>query len=392
MSRPIEQVVQEISAYVDGIRDEMLAMLKQLVEIESPTEHPQGVEQVAVILQQALQQIGFEARLVEEPGYGSHVWADYEVEGAPRILMMGHMDTVFPLGTGWGFSVDESRAYGPGVIDMKSGDLTALFAVKALKETVGLPVSIRIFYNSEEEPGSPASRHRIPEVTKDVDWAFVMEPSEPDGRMVSRRKGVGIFKFQVTGRSAHAGQEPEKGINANLELLHQLLSASRLADEEVGTTINPGRISGGTKPYVISDHAEGWVDVRVNDKEEQQRIEEAFRRLADEPIVTGAQVEVSGEFHRPPLMELDGSAMLQDCLRQAGRLMNEELDFGLSGAVSDGNNIAAAGIPVIDGVGPIGGRLHSRDEYMELESYFARTKLMAVTLYLLGGNRTWTNS
>src|SRR5690554_2276343 len=126
----LEQTIKSIIDYVDGQREQMISMLREVVNIESPTEHPEGVNQVAIIFREQLEQIGFKTEYVQDEGYGNHVLGNYEVPGARRVLMMGHMDTVFPLGTGWGFSMDEARAYGPGVIDMKSGDLTALFAVK----------------------------------------------------------------------------------------------------------------------------------------------------------------------------------------------------------------------------------------------------------------------
>ncbi|MBW4082002.1 M20 family metallopeptidase [Paenibacillus sp. S150] len=379
------EAVNLIAAYIQAQRGRMLQLLQQLVDIESPTDHPEGVNRVGAILKRELLEAGFQVQVLKESAYGDHILADYEVQGTPRVLLMGHMDTVFPLGTGWKFTMDGERAYGPGVIDMKSGDLAALFAFKALQATVGVPLSVRIFYNSDEEPGSPASRQLIPGVADGVDWAFVLEPAEPDGHVVSTRKGVGIFRFQVTGRAAHAGQEPEKGINANIELMHQLLEAARLARPEAGTTVNPGTIAGGTQPYVIPEFAEGAVDVRVQTLKEQQRIEKAFQALPASQVVPGARLVVTGGFHRPPMPETPGTLFLKDVYGQACACAGQAVVFGGSGAVSDGNNIAAAGVPVLDGVGPVGGRLHSRDEYLELESFFQRTVALATSLYLLGG-------
>ncbi|MGG0716231.1 M20 family metallopeptidase [Robertmurraya massiliosenegalensis] len=374
-------LTKEISNYIYLRQNEMLAFLKELVEVESPTESIEGVNRVGQILAKELEDLGFTITQIKEEKYGNHIIADYVVPEAPRVLMVGHMDTVFPVGTGWGFSLKENRAYGPGLIDMKSGDAVILYSLRALKNCMNeFPMSIRVFFNGDEEPGSPQSRKIIPKVVEGVDWAFVFEPSEPSGQIVLKRKGVGIFHIEVEGRSAHAGQEPEKGINAIHELAHQIKCLENLADPKKGTTISVGKISGGTAAYVVPDTARAVIDIRVPDTEEQYRIEKEMKKLEKNQSLPGSVITVKGGFHRPPMVERQETKVMKEALLQSAAKLEQTLQFGSSGAVSDGNNINAEKIPTIDGIGPIGGRAHSTDEYMEVESFFDRTVLMALTL------------
>lgn len=382
--RKVENVVQGVaralSSYIDGRRREMLDQLQRLVEIESPTDYRDGVNRVGDILAGELAALGMKVTRLPESDYGDHIVGDLERPGTVRVLLMGHMDTVYPVGTGWPFRVEGDRAYGPGVIDMKSGCLCAIYALKALQATVGIPVSVRVLFNSDEEPGSPRSREQLPALAAGIDYGFILEPAEPDGAIVLRRKGVGIFDLRVTGRAAHAGQEPEKGINANRELAHQIIAAEELADPGAGTTVNAGRIEGGTAPYVVSDSARARIDVRVATIEEQKRIERAMAELPARTRVPGARVEVTGGFHRPPMVELPGTEHMVKAISAAGALIGKPVRFGASGAASDGNTLVAAGVPTVDGMGPVGGRAHSRDEYLEIESFYDKTLLLALTL------------
>lgn len=363
------------------MRPEMLAFLRRLVEIESPSESLGGVRRVGDVLADELSDLGLTVRREPAEGFADHVVADGGPPGAPRALFVGHMDTVFPVGTGWGFSTRDGRAYGPGVIDMKSGNCVALYALKILKTLSGLPLAVRVLFNSDEEQGSPQTRALIPEICRDVDFAFVMEPAEANGDIITRRKGAGVFTAEVRGRAAHAGKQPESGINANLQLAHLILAAESLARPDLGTTVNTGFVSGGAAAAVVAEHARADFDVRVPDANEQCRIEEELPGLAHRaPEVAGAEIDVHGFFHRPPMWQEDATKKLTDALEAAARACGGTAQFGTSGAVSDGNLTAAAGVPTIDGMGPVGGREHSSDEYMELESYFERTAWLAVAL------------
>lgn len=374
----------EIQAFVEESRHEMLSMLSEVVEIDSPSEHPAGIDRVADVFCEHLRAAGLKARRVPTPGFGDHVIADGGPAEGPRVLLVGHMDTVFPVGSGWGFSVDSTRAYGPGVIDMKSGDCVAVWALRALAATRGLPLPVRVLFNSEEEQGSPYMNRLLPDICADVDFAFCMEPAEPTGEIITTRKGAGVYKATVHGRAAHAGKQPESGINANRELACLILAAEELADPHLGTTVNTGYVHGGEAAAIVAKHAEAHFDLRVPTPAEQQRLERGIPALADAArLVPGAKVEIGGHFHRPPMPMLPGSDVLVQTLTDAAAAAGGQAVFGASGAVSDGNLTVAAGVPTIDGMGAVGGREHSTDEYMELESYFERTVWLAVALHLL---------
>lgn len=363
--------------FVAGRREEMVDLLRTLVDIESPTDHPKGTTEVATLLGERLADLSFDVRRLPSERYGEHLVADGGAAEGSRLFAVGHVDTVFPLGTGWGFSIDGDRAYGPGVIDMKSGDVALVFALRALHETGGIPLPVRVFYNTDEEPGSPESRELIPGLLEGCDQAFVLEPSEPNGTAVMRRKGVAIFDVAVTGRAAHAGQEPERGISANRELCALVLEAEALASKETGTTVNAGIIAGGTAAYVIPEHASCTIDVRVPDVSEQRRIEQGLAEICAVSREPGTEIRLGGGFHRPPMTPGDGTQRLLDAYQRAAAVAGQAITFDLSGAASDGNTIAGCGVPVIDGLGGIGGRAHSSEEYLELESLFDRTLLLA---------------
>jgi glutamate carboxypeptidase len=376
--------VLQIEGYLDSCRFEMLETLRQLVEIESPSDDPEGVNRVGDLLAEPLKGLGFAVRRLPQSNYGAHLLADRDAPGMKRVLFYGHMDTVFPTGKSWPYIIKDGRAYGPGVSDMKGGLISLIYAFKALAITGGIPISARVLFNSEEEIGSPTSMPLIPELVQHVDYGCVLEPAEPDGSLILHRKGIGKFAITIRGKSSHAGQQPELGINANRELAYQILAAEGLADPAKGTTVNAGKIEGGTAPYIISDWAQAQVDVRVCDQAEQARMLAAMKRLEHGNQVQGTCIEVTGGFHRPPMLEIPGSEKLVEAMQLAAGYCRQKVLFGGGGAASDGNNLAAAGIPVIDGLGPVGGRAHSSDEYMEVQSFFDRTTLLATFLIVLG--------
>lgn len=368
---------------VDDGRDELLDALREAVEIESGTEDLEGVSAVGDLLAGRLGEAGMSVHRVPGRDVAPHVVAEPPAGGA-RVLVMGHLDTVYPRGTGWGFRIDGDRAFGPGVADMKAGDLMAADAVGALRAATGSLPPVRIVLTSDEEPGSPESRAHIPRWAEGIEAAIVLEPSEPGGELVNRRKGVGIFRLRVAGRAAHAGQQPEMGRNAIAELVHQLAAIQRLASPDDGTTVNVGVVSGGTAPYVVPAEATAAIDVRAVTVAEQRRVEEAIAVTAASPSIRGTTVTVEGGFHRPPMEALAGSDRIAGAFVAAAAALGlAEPSFALSGAASDGNNVAAEGVPVIDGAGVVGGALHSPDEWLDVPSLFDRTAMLATAIGLL---------
>jgi len=374
--------------WVDAHRDEMLAFLKRVVDIESPSDDKTGVDAVGAVFQQAYRGLGCAVRLERQTQYGDHVVAETPAQRGPRVLLVGHMDTVYPVGTigARPFTVRAGRATGPAVMDMKGGLVVMLFALRALVENGGLG-NARIVLNSDEEPGSPTSRDGWPARAADVDWAFVLEPGKADGSLVSRRKGVGIFRLTVAGRAAHAGAEPEEGANAIVALAHLALAATAVARPDVGTTLNVGTVRGGTHPYVVPERAEAGIDIRVSTIAEAERAVGELNALVARSLVAGTTASLGGFFHRPPLEEVKGTDALKTLVTACGEDVGLRARYVASGGASDGNNIAAAGVPTLDGMGPAGGGAHSENEWMDVESFYQKTKLLALVL-----RRLWSGA
>lgn len=376
--------MDQLVAFLRAREQSYWDLLARLVNIESPTEYKEGVDRIGDELALLWQGLGFSEMRLTETAYGDHRVLDRDGEhGRPRFLLVGHMDTVFGLGSAWPFRIDpDGRAYGPGAVDMKGGLVMMLAAVEALDVALagkGRP-SLRVLLNSDEEPGSPRSRELLPKIVAGCDAAFVLEPSEPDGAIVIERKGVGIFQIAFKGKSAHAGQEPELGLDANEALARALLEAKKLAAPELGTTLNPGVISGGSVPYAIAERSQLVLDVRVLTSDEMQRVQQGLTDIAERPHVDGVTAELTGSFHRPPMVRLPGAQAIIDCYAEAAAELGMASQMGISGAASDANSIVALGIPCLDGLGPIGGRAHSTEEYLECASLVPRTAILSSTL------------
>jgi glutamate carboxypeptidase len=376
------------AAYVDARQEEMFDFLSRLVRMESPSQEKQCVDAVIDLLETAYRNLGFKTERLPRDQYGNHLIANLLGGDGPRVLFVGHADTVFPLGTLTTMPLrrEDNRLLGPGVEDMKGGLVVMLYAIRALLGLRGsLKGSLRVVVNSDEEPGSPTSRDLWPDLCKDVDWAFILEPARPDGGLVLRRKGVGIFHLTVKGRSAHAGAEPEKGASAIRVLAKKILDLEALADLKVGTTVNTGVIQGGTHPYVVPAEAKASIDIRVPTLAERERVLAGMKAIVERGDLPGTQASLEGKFHRPPMEPAPGIERLQRIVEEEARTVNLQIRWALTGGASDGNNISAAGVPTVDGMGPVGGSAHSPDEYMDIPSLYQKTVLLASVLDRLVG-------
>jgi len=373
----------KIENYIQSHREEMLQALRKAVEIKSPSDYKEGTNAAIAFFQSLVPELGAKASRLDGGIYGDHLLLESENVAGPCIFFVGHIDTVFPLGTEWPFSIERPNAYGPGVIDMKSGVITLLYGLKALHASGGIPFAYKVLLNTDEEMGSPNSKNYLPELAKGVDYAIIFEPAQPDGRVINTRKGIGKFDVTVTGKAAHAGKSPETGINAVLEMAHQIINAESLARKEMLTTMNAGFVEGGQSAFIVAPSAHAEIESRIVIPEEQKRVEAGMAALADKTYVPGATVRVTGGFHRPPLVRRPGSELLEAAVLKAADQMGLKIEFSMSGAASDGNNLSGFGIPVIDGMGPVGGREHSHDEYLVLETLYERTELLALAMLAL---------
>lgn len=357
--------------------DAVLADLRTLVEVESPSLDVEAVTASAAAVAAVIEaRLGARPALVESTA-GPHV--HWRGDGKPRVLVVGHHDTVFPKGTlgQRPFAIHDGRVTGPGVFDMKGGLTLAVHAVAALDERSG----IELLFTADEEVGSGASRALIEERAQLCGAVLVLEPAGPGGALKIGRKGTGTFEVVVRGRSAHAGLEPEKGVNALVEAAHQVLAIAALARPELGTTVAPTVATAGTADNVVPAEARVRVDLRVTDLAEGDRVEVAMAGLR--PVDPAAALEVRGGMNRPPLEESTTAELFELATKVAA-------DAGLTppvglavGGGSDGNFSGALGIPTLDGLGVTGDGAHADHEYAEVATMPDRIRLLTGLLRAL---------
>ena len=361
-----------------------LADLERLVSIDCGSYTPEGVDEVGRWVTAFLEDLGADVEVRPDPSgrYGSTVVGTFwGVPGGARVLLIGHMDTVFDPGTAAArpFQVQEGIARGPGVTDMKSGLLAGLYAVKAiLAEAGGLPFERLTFIaNPDEEIGSPSSTPHIRAAAADVDAALVLECARANGDIVSARKGILDTRIAVHGRAAHAGVEPEKGRSAILEAARVIRELHALNGRWEGVTVNVGKIAGGTRPNVVAERCDLEVDVRSTTADGLRSVEAAVREVAAATEVPDTTVEVDVRVSWLPMEKLERSGRLVEHAQAiAGRLGFAVQDTSTGGA-SDANTTSGMGVPTLDGLGPIGGNDHSPAEYLEVDSIVPRTTLLA---------------
>lgn len=360
---------------------QMLHLLKQLVETESPSGDKSAVDRVAALVIEECRRLGAEVEIVPNAQTGDHVIARWNAHlpGKP-ILLLHHMDTVYPLGMleRMPFYSKDGKTFGPGVLDMKGGIVVTLAAISALQENGRLQRPVTALFTSDEEIGSGTSRTLIERLAAQAEVALVLESGLEDSSIKVWRKGVGDFVVRARGRAAHSGGEHEKGRNAIRELAHQVLEIEKLTDYNVGTTLNVGVIRGGTVTNVVPEEAVAEGDIRILVPEEGARIEAALRALR--PAFAGTTVEVTVEFNRPPM---PFNEVNQAALAKAKKIAAAEgitLKAGGSGGGSDGNFVAPLGVPVLDGLGTVGADYHSEREWIYTESLASRARLIAALI------------
>jgi glutamate carboxypeptidase len=363
----------------------MLDYLRQTVEIESPSNSKPGVDRLARFLAEEFRRCGGKVRLLKHPVAGCAVWAEFWASRLTQrpILLLGHLDTVWEIGTlaRMPYRVRGGRAFGPGILDMKSGIAIGLWAIRALQALRISPAGpIHFFLNSDEEVSSIAFRKEILAAARAARAVLVLEPAAAGGALKTARKGVGEFKITVTGRSAHAGVNPAAGVNAISELARQLVRVEMMARPRQGLTLNTGRIEGGTRSNVVPERATAWIDVRIPRRRDGPAIEHQVRGL--QPCNPEARLEIEGGINRPP-MERKMTAALFRKAQALGRAIGMDLSEASTGGGSDGNFTAALGIPTLDGLGAVGDGAHARHEHILIAELPRRAALLADLLATL---------
>ena len=376
---------ESLLKYCRTTRQELLVCLEKAVKIESPTHSKPHVDRLARYFAGRFQELGGKVQLLRNPSAGSAVCAEFwgragRQEGSKPILILGHLDTVWDVGTlrRMPFRVSGGRAYGPGIFDMKSGIVCGLWAVRALR-AVGIdPKSpVRFFLNSDEETSSVAFRKELLREARQARAVLVLEPAAAGGALKTARKGVGEFRLTVHGRAAHAGINPAAGVNAIDELARQLLRVAKFAEPRRGLTVTVGMIEGGTRPNVVPAWASARIDVRIPRSGDRLTIERKMRGL--KPIDPRARLEIEGGINRPPLER----AMARDLFhlaRKLGKRMGMELQEASTGGGSDGNFTAALGVPTLDGLGGVGDGAHALHEHVIIRELPRRAALIAALI------------
>ena len=379
---PGEELVRSLELQ----QDRLLAELEDLVARETPSGDKDALDAFATVLAKKAEAIeGARVKLLPAAASGDHVRAEWAGRPGERpVLLLGHYDTVWPVGTlnRLPFRLEEGRAYGPGVLDMKSGLLQALWAIRFYRERGG-ERPIVLLVTSDEEIGSESSRELIEAEASCCAFALVLEPALDDGSLKTSRRGLVRFRIAVTGRASHSGLDPGAGVNAIDELCGLLLRVTQLADRRRGTDVNIGTIEGGTRFNVVADHASAEISFRVERPVDAERIAEALRDL--QPQRKGATVELEGGLLWPPL---ERSRAADEIGRQAIALARElgfELSTGHAGGASDGCHCAAAGAAVLDGLGGVGGGAHALNEHVLVSEIPRRIALLVRLLETVRG-------
>lgn len=343
----------------------MLAALEALVRCESPTEDIDACRNVVRLASDiATRVLGTPAEIKEIEGRPVFWWGSPE----PEIILLGHLDTVWPHGSYqplW--EVDGDVVRGPGVFDMKAGFLQALYALK------GIEGSVALIATTDEETGSHASRKLILDLSSKAKAVLVLEASL-DGKVKTGRKGTSMYQVHVHGLASHAGLEPEKGVNATTEIAHVILKVTELENPEHGTSVVPTVLHSGNTTNTVPDHAILDIDIRSFSLAELERVDSAIRGLkAENPK---ARIEVTGGINRPPLQEQSTADLYQRVEKVAATLGMQPLGSAKVGGASDGNFAAAAGAPVLDGLGAVGGGAHAPNEWLSAKTLEPRTELL----------------
>ena len=372
-----------ILGWLRARQDAFAELLLELASLESPSREPESQPPVLDLLAARLTGLGYQPTRVPGERSGGHLEARPAglADAAPRQLLLGHCDTVWPRGSLREMPLrrEGDRLFGPGTYDMKAGLAQAILALEALRD-LGLTPTLApvLLVNSDEEIGSRESTPAIRRLARGADRVLVLEPSlGPEGRLKTARKGVGRFEIRVHGRAAHAGLNPEEGVSAVRELAEVITALFALNQPELGISVNVGQIDGGLGANVVAPEAGAVVDVRVPTLDAARRVEAAMRAIT--PKTAGARLEMSGRFGRPPLERDARVAALWDRARRLAGGIGLVLEEGMAGGGSDGNTTARLA-PTLDGLGPVGAGAHARHEQVDLPRSLERAALLALLL------------
>jgi glutamate carboxypeptidase len=377
----IEDLAMNLVDHYAARQEAILQSIRELVERETKSREESRLNEIASFVSGQLREIGGQVELIPQNGYGTHLRARFDF-GHNRmeqgVLVVGHLDTVWPVGSleRLPFRVTpEGRAHGPGIFDMKSGVAILIESLRTIvSQSLATKRPVTLLLTCDEEIGSRTSRPLIEEDAKNAAAALILEPPISGGVVKTGRKGIGTFTVRALGRAAHAGLDPEKGVNAIVELAHQTLRLSALNDYGRGVTVSVGLVEGGSALNVVPACASAKVDVRFWTPEDGENLIAAIRGLT--PVTAGAKIEVSGGINRPPMPRSEKNIALYEHARALAAELGFELKDEVVGGGSDGNFIAAMGVPTLDGLGVDGAGAHAEHEHIVIDDIPRRAALL----------------
>lgn len=375
------RAVDPILSYAQSQKAAITALIRQMVECESPSDSPEAVNRFVELVADSASGMA-RAKTVAGGKYGKHLLCEMQLPGRRkngRILALGHSDTVWPIGTlrGMPYREADGRLWGPGVLDMKSGIAFFLFAARALRE-LKIPVASRVLLqlNSDEEVGSESSRPLTEKNAAASQAVLVLEPGTGlEGKLKTARKGVGGYTLKVRGRASHAGVDFQAGASAVLEMARQINHIAAFTQLDRGITVNPGVIAGGTRSNVVAAEARAEIDIRILKRKDAAALEKRFRSL--KPFDSRCSLEVTGGLNRPSMERSEGIVRLFRVAQTLAKELGVSVEESLTGGGSDGNFTAALGVPTLDGLGGVGEAAHAAGESILVNRIADRTALVA---------------
>lgn len=363
------------------LEKDMIDLLKELVYLESPSDDRASVVTLLRYLDDYCRNIGAKTEWLMREDESESLKAQWG-DGTNKILILAHVDTVWPLGEieKRPFTIEDNLIYGPGILDMKGGIVQALFAVNQFVAQKGLSSSeqITFLFTPDEEIGSSMSRHWIEQEAQDSCAVLVLEPCGPGGKLKIARKGWALYKLHVEGRAAHAGNDPEKGISAIVELAKQALHIKKLEGYSTGISVNIGTFNGGSRPNVVADYACAEIDVRVQTEEEAEMAIDFFKKLR--PDHPEAVLRLEGGLNRPAMELTENNQKLFHLAQQVGEEVGMTVEGMQVGGVSDGNFTSALNIPTLDGLGAAGSGIHALNEHLIKDELGPRSAFLALLI------------
>jgi len=362
-----------------------MGLLEELVNIDSNSWNKPGIDAVGTIVREQLEQLGFETEVYPQESCGNTLVCRRKGNLDMTLALIGHLDTVKYDSTGEQakFRNDGRLAYGPGVLDMKGCLVGALIALKSLVGNSEVLPNFVFLLVGDEEIGSKAAMPAIEKVAQEADLAIVIEAARANGAIVVERKGIATLDLRAHGRAVHAGIEPALGRNAIEELALKIVKLRELNDWPQGVSLTIGKISGGVSRIVVAEFAEMQVDLRFRTMAQAEKLLKDIRAVLNEPEIEGIRLEYDLSVGRPPMTRLPGAELMIKKMEEASLALGIPLLTAATGGVGDGNWMTARGVPTIDGVGPVGDRMCTPEEYLEVETLFSRAARLAYMMTLL---------